>query len=155
MGLVVPVLPRSLCVYIWVNSSAAWNRARHILHKISKSPSKSRNQGEKMGLIHVNPRQWCVNHSPRDLKCQKWLLVPLKIGGRKQLMWLGGIVIPGRFPPGTLRWMNRNRTSRSAFVTWKLDAHGDTHIKAIRWTQHEHWTWNINHRMRRTFSHAY
>lgn len=39
MGLIVPVFPRSLCVYIRVNSRAAWDRARHILHGIfSKSP---------------------------------------------------------------------------------------------------------------------
>lgn len=47
MGLIVPVLPRSLCVYIRVNSRAAWNRARHILHEIfSKCPIKRQTQAK-------------------------------------------------------------------------------------------------------------
>lgn len=45
MGFIIPIFPRSLCVYIGVNARAAWNGARHILHRIfSKSPNKQTNK---------------------------------------------------------------------------------------------------------------
>ena len=50
MGLVVPVLPRPLCVYIRVNSRAAWDRAGHIIHRMfSGSPGT-----EKIDTIKTN-----------------------------------------------------------------------------------------------------
>lgn len=63
MGLVVPVFPRSLCVYIRVNSRAAWNRARHILHRIlSKSPKtkhEKSNQYTEINLMYISINRKC------------------------------------------------------------------------------------------------
>lgn len=48
MGFIIPIFPRSLCVYIRVNTRAAWNRARHILHGFSsKSPIKAKEKNPK------------------------------------------------------------------------------------------------------------
>lgn len=55
MGLIVPIFPRSLCVYIRVNSRAAWDRARHILHRIfSKSPKNK--QYQQIELLKITAK---------------------------------------------------------------------------------------------------
>ena len=60
MGLIVPIFPRPLCVYIGVNSRAAWDRARHILHRIfSKSPTTKqtfKKKKKKMSLTLNNSK---------------------------------------------------------------------------------------------------